>query len=82
VSKAFHRDAGHDDFNASQSCQVGCMFFEWYNILDSHGKLLSVNNPAALQFLTQTGSKALGSFVLPIHQLNHTIMSQGLKILL
>ena len=26
----------------------------WWTILDTHGELLSVKNPAALQFLTQT----------------------------
>jgi hypothetical protein len=28
----------------------------WWTILDTHGKLLSVKNPAALQFLTETGA--------------------------
>ena len=45
----------HVDSNASHSCQVGWMSFGWWTILDTHGKLLSVKNPAALQFLTQTG---------------------------
>jgi hypothetical protein len=51
-------------YNASNPLQielvknkkVGWMSFEWWTILDTHGKLLSVNNPAALQFLTQTGA--------------------------
>jgi hypothetical protein len=30
------------------------MSFGWWTILDTHEKLLSVKNPAALQFLTQT----------------------------
>jgi membrane-associated HD superfamily phosphohydrolase len=30
------------------------MSFGWWTILDTHGKLLSVKNQAALQFLTQT----------------------------
>jgi hypothetical protein len=34
------------------------MSFVWWIILDTHGKLLSVNNPAALQFLTQTSAPA------------------------
>jgi hypothetical protein len=33
---------------------VGWMSFEWWTILDTHRKLLSVKSPAALQFLTQT----------------------------
>jgi hypothetical protein len=39
------------------------MSFGWWTILDTHGKLLSVKNPAALQFLTQTG--APGTYHLP-----------------
>jgi hypothetical protein len=55
------------------------MSFGWWIILDIHGKLLSVKNPATLQFLTQpgvfgtyyyTGSKPLKSFVWPNHALN------------
>ena len=80
VSNAFHRDA------------VPCwlqyfpqvwMSFGWWTILDTHGKLLSVKNPAALQFLTPLKpvhlaptniprSKALSYFILPIHPLNGT----------
>jgi hypothetical protein len=58
------------------------MFFGWWIILDTHGKLLSVKNPAALQFLTQTSAPGtyyhtpfkiqLKLFVLPIHPLNGT----------
>jgi hypothetical protein len=64
-------------------------------ILDTHGKLLSVKNPKALQLLTLKPvhlarttiphSKAFKYFVLPTHPLNCTLaqlMSQGLKILL
>ena len=48
----------HVDSNAfPQLCQVGWMSFGWWTILDTHGKLLSVKNPAALQFLTQTGAR-------------------------
>jgi hypothetical protein len=32
------------------------MSFGWWNLLDTHRKLLSVKNPTALQFLTQTGA--------------------------
>ena len=42
------------DSNASHS-QVAWMSLEWWTILDIHRKLLSVKNPAVLQFLTQTG---------------------------
>jgi hypothetical protein len=50
--KAFHRDAGPCWLQClPQLCQVG-----WWTILDTHGKLLSVKNPAALQFLTQNGA--------------------------
>uniref|UniRef100_A0A4W5L0Z0 Cell adhesion molecule L1-like b n=1 Tax=Hucho hucho TaxID=62062 RepID=A0A4W5L0Z0_9TELE len=53
------------------------MSFEWWTIL---GKLLTVKNSAALQFLTQTGApgtyyhtpKALQYFVLPISPMNGT----------
>jgi hypothetical protein len=73
------------------------MSYGWWTILDTHGKLLNVKNPAALQFLTQIGvpsaysrthSKALNCFVLPIDPLNGTRtqsmsqLSQGLNILL
>ena len=46
----------HVDSNASHSCQVGWMSFGWWTILDTQGKLLSVKNPAVLQFLKQTGA--------------------------
>jgi hypothetical protein len=32
------------------------MSFRGWTIIDTHGKPLSVKNPAALQFLTQTGA--------------------------
>jgi hypothetical protein len=32
------------------------MSFGWWTILDTHEKLLSVKNPALLQFLTETGA--------------------------
>jgi hypothetical protein len=37
-----------------QLCQVAWTSFGWWTILDTHGRLLSVRNPAVLQFLTQT----------------------------
>jgi hypothetical protein len=39
---------------------------EWWTILDTHGKLLSVKSPAVLQFLTQTGALDTTLFVLHI----------------
>jgi hypothetical protein len=58
------------------------MSFGWWTILDTHRKLLSMKNPTALQFLTQTGApgtyyltsfkKVLKYVVLPIHSLNGT----------
>ena len=60
VSKAFHRDAGPCWLQCFQQlCQVGWMSFRWWTILDTHGKLLSVKNPEALQFLTQTGAPGI-----------------------
>ena len=35
--------------------QVVWMSFGWWTILDTHGKLLGVKNPAVLQFFTQSG---------------------------
>ena len=77
--QVFHRDAGpcwHQCF--PQLCPIGWMSFGWWTILDKQGKLLSVKNPAALQYHTPTTipcSKALKLFVLPIHPLSgtHTI---------
>ena len=43
----------HVDSSASDSC---VKLAGWWTILDIHGKLLSVKNPAALQFLTQTSA--------------------------
>uniref|UniRef100_A0A4W5NN09 Protein kinase AMP-activated non-catalytic subunit gamma 2 n=1 Tax=Hucho hucho TaxID=62062 RepID=A0A4W5NN09_9TELE len=40
----------HVDSNTSHSCQVGWMSFGWWTILDTHGKMLSVKNPAAFIF--------------------------------
>jgi hypothetical protein len=55
--KAFHRDADPCWLQCfPQLCQVGWASFGWWTILDKHGKLLSMKNPAALQFLTQTGA--------------------------
>ena len=83
VSKAFHRDAGQCWLQCfPQLCQVVWMSFGWWTILDTHKKLLSMKNPAALQFLRLKPvhlaptniprSKVLQSFVLPIHSLNGT----------
>jgi hypothetical protein len=68
------------------------MSFEWWTILDTRGKLLSVKNPAALQFLTQTGAPGTychtpfkGIFCLALSPFEwHTYtsmsqLSQGLK---
>ncbi|KAK6296906.1 hypothetical protein J4Q44_G00330480 [Coregonus suidteri] len=90
VSKEFHRDAGPCRLQClPQLCQIGWMSFGWWTILDTLGKLLSVKNPAVLQFLTYsnlpttiTRSKALKYFVLPIHPLNGTdtqFMSQSMS---
>jgi hypothetical protein len=38
-----------------QLYQGGWMSFGWWTFLDTHRKLMSVKNPAALQLLTQTG---------------------------
>jgi hypothetical protein len=56
VSKAAHRVADPCWLQCVPQCQVGWMSFGWWTILDTHGKLLIVKNPAALQFLTQTGA--------------------------
>jgi hypothetical protein len=42
------------DSNASHNCVLFAV--GWWTILDTQGKLLSVKDPAALQFLTQTGA--------------------------
>ena len=78
-------------------CQVGWMSFGWWNIVDTQGKLLCEKpsrvevldtlKPVCLENTTIPHSKALKSFVLPIH-LNGTRtqfmsqLSQGLKILI
>jgi hypothetical protein len=75
VSKAFHRDAGPCWCQCfPQLGEDGWMSYEWWTIVDTHGKLFSVKNPAALHILTQTVrlapstiscSKALQYFVFP-----------------
>uniref|UniRef100_A0A8C8FH53 Inter-alpha-trypsin inhibitor heavy chain 2 n=1 Tax=Oncorhynchus tshawytscha TaxID=74940 RepID=A0A8C8FH53_ONCTS len=40
-------------------CQFAWMSFGWWTILDTHRKLLSFKNPAALQFLTQTAAPGI-----------------------
>jgi hypothetical protein len=64
----------------------GWMSFGWWTILDTHGKMLRVKNPAALQFLTQKQRAwhllpypALTYFVLPIHPLNGHMHNPYLK---
>jgi hypothetical protein len=51
------------------------MFFGWWTILDTHGKLLSMKNPAVLQFLTQTSMPVTWPFQRHLNPLNgtHTI---------
>jgi hypothetical protein len=45
----------HVDSNVSHSlCQVDWMSFGWWTIRDTHRNLLSVKNPAVLQFLTHS----------------------------
>ena len=52
LSKAFHRDAGPCWLQCfPQLCKVGCMFFGWWTILDTHRKLLRIKNSAELRFL-------------------------------
>uniref|UniRef100_A0A8C8GUU6 Decaprenyl-diphosphate synthase subunit 1 n=1 Tax=Oncorhynchus tshawytscha TaxID=74940 RepID=A0A8C8GUU6_ONCTS len=66
-----------------QLCQVDWMSFGWWTILDTHGKWLSVKNPAALQFLTQT---LCAWHLLPYPVQKHftllSQMSRGLNIFL
>ena len=76
--QAFHRVASPCWFQCfPQLCQVGWMSYGWWTILDTHGKLLSMKNPAALQFLTHSNQcawhllpypvqKALQTFAMPI----------------
>ena len=55
VLNAFYRDASPCWLQCfPQLCQVGWMSCGWWTILDTYGKLLSVKNPAALQFLTHS----------------------------
>jgi hypothetical protein len=80
----------HVDQRFPHLCQVGWMSFRCWTILDAHGKLLSVKNPTTLRLAPTTipRSKALTSFVLPVHPLNGTHtqcmskFSQGLKIII
>uniref|UniRef100_A0AAZ3PUY0 Choline/carnitine acyltransferase domain-containing protein n=1 Tax=Oncorhynchus tshawytscha TaxID=74940 RepID=A0AAZ3PUY0_ONCTS len=44
------------DFSDWRDQRVGWVSFGWWTILDTHRKLLSVKNPAVLQFLTQTSA--------------------------
>ena len=68
VLKAFHRDAGPCWVQYfPQLCHVGCMSLWWWTILDTHGKLLSMKNPAALQFLTHSNWCAWHLLSYPMH---------------
>jgi hypothetical protein len=64
----------HGDSDASHSCVKleNKMTFGWWTILDTQWKLLSVKNPAALQFLTQTSEPGI---------YNHTLFKRHLNIL-
>ena len=48
--------------------QVGWMSFGWWIILDTDGKLLSVENPAALQLLTHSNRCAWHLLLFPIQR--------------
>jgi hypothetical protein len=59
VLKVFDREAGPCWLQCFQQfCQVGWMSFGWWTILDTDRKLLSMRNPAALQFLTHSNGWA------------------------
>ena len=67
--KAFHRDAALCWLQCfPQLCQVGWMSAGWWSILDRHRKLLSVKNPAALQFLTQSNWCAWHLLLCPVQR--------------
>ena len=69
VSKAFHRDGAPCWLQCfSQLCQVSWMSFGWWTILDTHRKLFSVKNPAALQFLTHSNWCAWHPLPYPIQR--------------
>ena len=71
VLKVLHRDVGPCWLQCfTQLCQVGWMSFGWWTILDTHGKLLSVKNPAVLQPLTQTGAPGTYYLLVPTDQVN------------
>jgi hypothetical protein len=68
----FHMDSGPCRLQYfPQLCQVGWMSFGWWNILDTHRKMLSMKNPAPLQFLTQTSAPGI---------YYHTPFKKALKI--
>ena len=65
----FYRDAGPCWLQCfPQLCQVSWMSFGWWTILDSHGKLLSLKNPAALQFLTHSNQCTRHLLPIPIQR--------------
>ena len=51
-----------------QLCHVGWMSFGWWTVLDTHGKLLSVKNPSALQFLTHNPVRLAPTTIPPVQR--------------
>ncbi|KAK6292636.1 hypothetical protein J4Q44_G00372200 [Coregonus suidteri] len=52
----------------AQLSQVGWMSFGWWTILDTQGKLMSMKNPAVLQFLTHASLCAWHLLPYPIQR--------------
>jgi hypothetical protein len=69
VSKAFHRHAGPCWLQCfPQLCQVVWMSFGWWTILDTHRKMVSVKNPAVLQFWTHSNRCAWHLLPYPVQR--------------